>query len=151
VGQLLGLLRFLIYALAALALYRLWPVRGFLWWTLLASAILMAWTAATVRKAVSDLASVDPAVAINPGLAGHKSADGSRQVVRFWVMVNMVITVVVLALSIWAFLIPRQQQAALRPTSQVPASARPYYEAHCKEPLPVSRLESIPTRPKSKR
>lgn len=35
-----GLLRVLIYLLAALALYRLWPDHGFLWWALLASAIL---------------------------------------------------------------------------------------------------------------
>lgn len=41
------LFRYLIYALAAYALYRLWPARGFVWWTLLASGILMVWTAAT--------------------------------------------------------------------------------------------------------
>jgi hypothetical protein len=98
------LLRCLIYALAALALYRLWPFRGLLWWALLASAILMAWTAATLRTAVSDRASVDLAVAINPGLAAHKSEYGSTQVVRFWLAVNVITSAVTLALSTWVLL-----------------------------------------------
>ena len=33
------LIRYSIYALAAYALYRLWPARGFVWWCLLASAM----------------------------------------------------------------------------------------------------------------
>jgi len=96
------LLRYLIYALAAYALYRLWPARGFVWWTLLASAILMMWTAATLKTAVRDRASVDLAVAVNPGLAAQRSAHGSTQVVRYRVAVNVVISAVTVALSIWA-------------------------------------------------
>jgi len=96
------LFRYLIYALAAYALYRLWPARGFVWWTLLASAILMVWTAATLKTAVRDRASVDLAVAVNPGLAAQRSAYGSTQVVRYRVAVNVVISAVTLALSIWA-------------------------------------------------
>ena len=98
------LLRYLIYALAALALYRLWPFRGFLWWALLASTIVMAWTHATVRTAVSARTSADLAVAINPGLATQRSAYGSTQVVRFRLAINVVISAVTLALSAWALL-----------------------------------------------
>ena len=96
------LFRYLIYALAAYALYRLWPARGFVWWTLLASAILMVWTAATLKTAVGDRTSVDLAVAVNPGLAAQRSAYGSTQVVRYRVAANVVISAVTLALSIWA-------------------------------------------------
>ena len=96
------LIRYLIYAFAAYALYRLWPARGFVWWTLLASAILMVLTAVMVKTAVKDRASVDLAVAVNPRLAAHRSAPGSTQVVRYRVAVNAVISAVTLALSIWA-------------------------------------------------
>jgi hypothetical protein len=65
----------------------------------------MVWTADTVRTAVRDRASVDLAVAVNPGLAAHRSADGSTQVVRYWVAVNVVISAVTLALSIWAIVV----------------------------------------------
>ena len=95
-------LRNLIYALAAYALYRLWPGRGFVWWTLLASTILMVWTAAMVKTAVKDRASVDLAVAVNPRLAAHRPGRGSTQVVRYRLAVNVVISAVTLALSIWA-------------------------------------------------
>ena len=98
-------LRYLISALAAYALYRLWPARGFVWWTLLASAIVMVWTAAMVKTAVKDRASVDLAVAVNPRLAVHRSARGSTQVVRYWLTVNVVISAVTLALSIWALVV----------------------------------------------
>lgn len=95
-------LRYPIYGLAAYAMYRLWPARGFLWWTLLVSAILMVWTAAMVKTAVINRASVDLAVAVNPGLAAQRSAYGSTQVVRFRLAINVVISAVTLALSIWA-------------------------------------------------
>jgi hypothetical protein len=94
--------RYLIYALAALALGRLWPFRGFLWWALLASTIAMAWTHVAVKTAVSDRTSADLAVAINPGLAAQRSAYGSTQVVRLRLAMNVVISAVTLALSIWA-------------------------------------------------
>jgi hypothetical protein len=99
------LIRYLIYALAAYALYRLWSARGFVWWALLASAILMGWTAAMVKTAVKDRASVDLAVAVNPRLAAHRSVRGSTQVVRYRVAVNVVISAVTLALSIWAIVV----------------------------------------------
>lgn len=99
-----SLLRPLILGLSALALYRLWPARGFLWWALLASAILMAWTTVTLRTAVRDRASADLARAINPRLAGQGSDDESTQVVRSRLAVN-VVTAITLALSMWAIVV----------------------------------------------
>lgn len=102
-------LRYLIYALAAYALYRLWPARSFVWWTLLASAILMVWTDVMVKTAVKDRASVDLAVAVNPRLAAHRRAHGSTQAVRYREAVNVVIGAVTLALSIWAIVTLRSR------------------------------------------
>ena len=71
-----GRIRYLIYALAAYALYRLWPTRGFVWWTLLASALLTLWTAAMLKTAVKRRAAGDLAAALNPRLSVPGSAQG---------------------------------------------------------------------------
>ena len=100
-------LRPLIYALTAFALYRFWPARGGLWWGLLGSAILMSWTHATLSAAIKGRRSVDLAVAVNPRLEAPKSGHGSTQAVRFWLQVNVVISAIALALSIWAIVVSR--------------------------------------------
>jgi len=92
----------LIYALAAFVLYRGWPGRHLLWWGLLASTILMSWTHAILSGAMKRRRSVDLAVAVNPRLEAPKSGHGSTQAVRFWLQVNVLISVIALALSIWA-------------------------------------------------
>jgi hypothetical protein len=100
-------LRPLIYVLAAFALYRCWPARGVLWWALLCSAVLMAWSHATLSAEIKERRHVDLAVAVNPRLAAPKYGYGSTQAVRFWLRVNVVITAVVLALSIWTIVVSR--------------------------------------------
>jgi hypothetical protein len=92
----------LVYGLAAFGLYRLWSSsQQALWWALLVAAVLMFLTGETVKTAVRDLAATDVAVAANPLLASLRSPDGSTNVVRFWITVNMVITGVTLVLAIW--------------------------------------------------
>ena len=95
-------LRPLIYLLAAGALYRLWPARRILEWALLGLAILMVWTHANLRAAIKARRSADLAVAINKGLGAPESGRGSTPAVRFWLQVNILISAIVLALSLWA-------------------------------------------------
>jgi hypothetical protein len=97
-----GRIRYLIYALAAYALYRLWPTRGFVWWTLLASALLTLWTAAMLKTAVKRRAAGDLAAALNPRLSVPGSAQGPTGVVRYWLRWNVALCTVTVALSIWA-------------------------------------------------
>lgn len=97
-----GRIRYLIYALAAYALYRLWPTRGFVWWTLLASALLTLWTAAMLKTAVKRRGAGDLAAALNPRLSVPGSAQGPTRVVRYWLRWNVALCTVTVALSIWA-------------------------------------------------
>jgi len=97
-----GRIRYLIYALAAYALYRLWPTRGFVWWTLLASALLTLWTAAMLKTAVKRRGAGDLAAALNPRLSVPGSAHGPTRVVRYWLRWNVALCTVTVALSIWA-------------------------------------------------
>jgi hypothetical protein len=97
-----GWTRYLIYALAGYALYRLWPARGFVWWALLASALLTVWTAALLKTAVKRRAARDLAAALNPRQSVPGSAQGPTQVVRYWLRVNVALCAVTLALSVWA-------------------------------------------------
>jgi hypothetical protein len=97
-----GRIRYLIYALAAYALYRLWPTRGFVWWTLLASALLTLWTAAMLKTAVKRRGAGDLAAALNPRLSVPGSAPGPTRVVRYWLRWNVALCTVTVALSIWA-------------------------------------------------
>ena len=97
-----ALMRYLISALAAYALYRLWPRRGFVWWALLASLVLTVWTAAMLKTAVRRRAAGDVAAALNPRLSEPGSAEGPTRVVRYWLRLNMALSAVTVALSIWA-------------------------------------------------
>ena len=95
-------MRYLICALAAYALYRLWPARGFVWWALLASALLTLWTAAILKTAVMRRAAGDLAAALNPRLSVPGSAQGPMRVVRYWLRWNVALCAVTVALSVWA-------------------------------------------------
>jgi hypothetical protein len=100
-----GWLRYLIYALAAYALYRLWPTRGFVRWALLASALLTVWTAAMLKMAVKRRAAGELAAALHPTVAVPGSGPGATRIVRGWLTANVVLCVVTVALSIWAIAI----------------------------------------------
>jgi hypothetical protein len=95
-------MRYLIYALAAYALYRLWPARGFVWWALLASLLLTVWTAFMLKTAIKRRAAEDLAASLNRRLSGPGSAHGPTQVVRYWLRLNMTLSAVTVVLSIWA-------------------------------------------------
>jgi hypothetical protein len=95
-------MRYLISALAAFALYRLWPARGFVWWALLASLLLTVWTAVMLKTAVKRRAAGDLAAALNPRLSEPGSAQGPTRVVRYWLRLNVALCAVTVALSVWA-------------------------------------------------
>ena len=96
----MGCIHSLIYVIVGLALWRLWTTDyTVLWWFLFASAILTLWTAGTVRtayrQALSEAAPQDEFEAVVAEQAANRS-----DVVRFWVIGNMVLTVVTLVLSV---------------------------------------------------
>jgi hypothetical protein len=100
-----GRIRYLIYALAAYALYRLWPARGFVWWTLLASVLLTVWTAFMLKTAVKRRAAGDIAAAFHPTVAAPGSAEGPTRVVRNWLQLNVALCAVTVALAVWAIVV----------------------------------------------
>lgn len=97
-----GWVRYLIFALAGYALYRLWPSGGYAWWILLASGVAMIWTTAMLKIAVARRASADLAAALHPTPGAEKPGDGPTRRVRYWLGVNLLASAVTLALSIWA-------------------------------------------------
>lgn len=89
------MLLLLIYALAIASLYCL---RGtsysVLWWSILASVVLMYWTAATVKTATRQRAQ-------ELGLEGVElRLVPPNDVIQFWVKVNLGLSVITLLLSV---------------------------------------------------
>ena len=95
------IVRFILLALAGIALWRLWDgAHPILWWAVLILLILDWWTTATVRTAArshaKELGLQDVPLHLIP----------SDDVQRFWVKVNMVIAALLLLLSVTGIVLP---------------------------------------------
>ncbi len=100
----------LIYPLAAFILYRHWSTEHrILWWTILVSVVLMAWTKLAIKNAmvtaVRELA--DRMFDGNVEVAEDAEPWIGDDVVRFWTNANMVTTLVTLVASVIGLFTPR--------------------------------------------
>ena len=99
----------LVYLLAGIALYRHWPTdHRILWWTILVSVVLMAWTKSTIKTAMS-MAVHELADAAFDGdfeLATAAKPWVGDRVTNFWTAANFVITLVTLVVSVIGLCVP---------------------------------------------
>lgn len=102
----MGCLIELIYVLAASALWRLWrSEQSLLWWSVLGAAVLMFWTAATVRTSYRmEIAAREPRDEVEALIADDEAK--RSDVVRFWVYAHMVLTGLTLVLSVLGWVMP---------------------------------------------
>jgi hypothetical protein len=88
----------LIYIVAAIALWRLWPSdHVILWWSILVSTILMYYSAAMVRSAHQEaIGELEPQDEFD--FAESYIRVGKQPIVRFWIQANIAITIATLIL-----------------------------------------------------
>jgi hypothetical protein len=102
-GWVVGLVYYLVYGIAALALWRLWGTNyKLLWFLILGAVILKAWTAATSKTAYNQerkLLLVNCPSPTDAQLQIVHQAASECSVVNFWVKVNIVVSILTALLS----------------------------------------------------